>query len=50
MMINTPDWNKDDYDREMDEYPDHEGDYDYRDMSIDDMVMRNMWRGCIEDK
>ena len=26
LIIDIPDWNKDDYDREMDEYPDYEED------------------------
>jgi len=44
-MLNIPDWNKDDYDREMEEYPDYEDEWNLKD-SIQDSI----WRGCIEDK
>lgn len=44
-MLNIPDWNKDDYDRELDEYPDYD-----EDMTLEDSIQDSIWRGCIEDK
>ena len=44
-MLNIPDWNKDDYDRELDEYPDYD-----EDMTLEDRIQDSIWRGCIEDK
>lgn len=44
-MLNIPDWNKDDYDREMDEYPDYEDEW-----NLEDSIQDSIWRSCIEDK
>ena len=44
-MLNIPEWNKDDYDRELDEYPDYD-----EDMTLEDSIQHSIWRGCIEDK
>ncbi len=46
-MLNIPDWNKDDYDRERDKYPDYDDD---EDMTLEDSIQDSIWRGCIEDK
>ncbi len=44
-MLNIPDWNKDDYDREMEKYPDYEEEW-----NLEDSIQDSMWRGCVEGK
>lgn len=44
-MLNILDWNEDDYDRDMDEYPDYEDEW-----NLEDSIQDSIWRGCIEDK
>lgn len=44
-MLNILDWNEDDYDKDMDEYPDYEEEW-----NLEDSIQDSIWRGCIENK
>lgn len=44
-MLNISDWYEDDYDIEIDEYPDYEDEW-----NLEDSIQDSIWRGCIEDK
>ena len=45
-MLNTLNWNEDNYDRDMEEYPD----YEEEEWNLEDSIQDSIWRGCIEGK
>lgn len=42
-MLNMSDW-EDDYDREVEEYPDYEEEW-----NLEDSIQDNIWRGCMKE-
>lgn len=44
-MLNIPDLDEEDYDRDMEEYPDYEEEW-----NLEDSIQDSIWRGCIEGK